>query len=66
MSFQPTAFVDISETLEVKLKAVHAHPSQFNGRGLDTDFLVDVARALGRMAGVPYAEGLEVMHLMIS
>ena len=49
-----------------KMQAVHAHPSQFTDRGLNPDFLVDVAREQGRLAGVPFAEGFEVVRMMLT
>jgi LmbE family N-acetylglucosaminyl deacetylase len=64
--FHPQAFVDISTTLDTKMQAVHAHPSQFTDRGLNPDFLVDVAREQGRLAGVPFAEGFEVVRMMLT
>ncbi len=64
-AFQPQAFVDIGPTLELKMAAVGAHRSQFQARGLSTDFLRDVARFYGYQAGVTYAEGLDVVQLAL-
>ncbi|HEY5897450.1 MAG TPA: PIG-L family deacetylase [Burkholderiales bacterium] len=64
--FHPRAYVDISETIETKMKAIAAHQSQFKCRGLGTDMYRDIARMNGRMVGVPYAEGLDVGRLLLA
>jgi LmbE family N-acetylglucosaminyl deacetylase len=66
VAFRPQIYVDISKTLETKMGAIHAHPSQFACRGLETDFIVDAAREQGRAAGVPYAEALEVVRMLLN
>jgi LmbE family N-acetylglucosaminyl deacetylase len=66
VAFRPQAFVDITETLEIKMDAIHAHASQFADRGLQTEFFRDMAREQGRVAGVPYAEPLEVIRMMLT
>jgi N-acetylglucosamine malate deacetylase 1 len=66
VSFQPHIFVDISSVLDVKMRAIHAHASQFTSRGLATDFIIDVAREHGRISGVTYAEGLEGVRMMLA
>jgi LmbE family N-acetylglucosaminyl deacetylase len=58
--FHPRVYVDVSETLELKLQAAAAHESQFGGRGLDLEMYRDCARMNGRLAGVRYAEALDV------
>jgi LmbE family N-acetylglucosaminyl deacetylase len=63
--FQPRLFVDISETLETKMRAIEAHASQFAGRGIATDIYRDMARLTGRLVGVQYAEGLDVGRLLV-
>lgn len=63
--FHPRAYVDITETMEVKMAAIEAHRSQFGGRGLDLDMYRELARLHGRMAGVAYAEGLDVMRMLL-
>ena len=65
VNFNPQVFVDVSDTIELKLEAVSAHPSQFSQRGLRVDFLKDIARAYGKLAGVDYAEGLELVRLQM-
>ncbi len=64
--FVSQAFIDITETMETKMKALEAHASQFRCRGIATDGYVQEAMFLGRLAGVRYAEGLEVMRLMLT
>ena len=62
-SFHPHAYVDITRTIERKMAAINQHVTQFGCRGLTTDHYVSVAREYGRLAGVEYAEGLEVSRL---
>lgn len=64
--FQPQAFVEIGSTLEQKMKAVAAHRSQFEERGLDIGFLKEIAGYYGCQAGLTYAEGLEVIQLRLA
>jgi LmbE family N-acetylglucosaminyl deacetylase len=65
VDFHPQVYVDITDTLELKLEAVGAHASQFAARGLDTEFLRDMARAQGLLAGARYAEGLELVRMRL-
>jgi LmbE family N-acetylglucosaminyl deacetylase len=62
--FHPQAYVDITSTIEKKMAAIGQHVTQFNCRGLTTDHYVGIAREYGRLAGVEYAEGLEVSRLI--
>lgn len=64
--FRPQAFVDITPTMDLKMKAIGAHSTQFGCRGLEYDYYKDLARHYGRLAGVAYAEGLEVMRLKLN
>jgi N-acetylglucosamine malate deacetylase 1 len=64
--FHPRAYVDVSETMDVKMKAIEAHASQFGSRGLDTELYRDIARLNGRMVGVKYAEGLDVGRMLLA
>jgi LmbE family N-acetylglucosaminyl deacetylase len=66
VAFHPRAYIDVSETIEVKIAAIDAHASQFSGRGLDIEMFRDHARLQGRMAGVPYAEGLDVGRMLLA
>lgn len=61
-AFKPTEFVDISEEMDVKLKALKCHKSQLDwlGEHDGTDTVSGVEHqdgAYGRLAGVRYAEG---------
>lgn len=64
--FHPRAYVDITDTIETKMRAIAAHQSQFKLRGLGTDVYRDIARMNGRMVGVSYAEGLDVGRLLLA
>jgi N-acetylglucosamine malate deacetylase 1 len=64
--FEPNAFVDISATIDTKLRAIAAHKSQFYSRGLAFEFYRDIARVSGRMVGVDYAEGLAVNKIVFA
>jgi LmbE family N-acetylglucosaminyl deacetylase len=64
--FHPRAYVDITDTIETKLRAIAAHQSQFKCRGLGIDIYRDIARLNGRMVGVQYAEGLEVGRMLLA
>lgn len=64
--FHPRAYVDVSETIDAKIAAINAHASQFAGRGLDTEMYREHAHLQGRMAGVPYAEGLDVGRMLLA
>jgi len=64
--FHPRAYVDITETIETKMRAIAAHQSQFKCRGLGTEIYRDIARLNGRMVGVQYAEGLDISRLLLA
>ena len=64
--FHPRAYVDITETIDTKMRAIAAHQSQFKCRGLGTEIYRDIARLNGRMVGVQYAEGLDVGRLLLA
>ena len=66
VAFHPRAYVDISETIDTKMRAIAAHQSQFKLRGLGIDVYRDIARMNGRMVGVSYAEGLDVGRLLLA
>jgi LmbE family N-acetylglucosaminyl deacetylase len=66
VAFHPKAYVDISETIETKMRAIEVHQSQFKCRGLDTDIYRDIARMNGRMVGVQYAEGLDIGRMLLA
>jgi LmbE family N-acetylglucosaminyl deacetylase len=64
--FQPRAYVDISSTIELKIQAIAAHESQFRSRGIAYEMYRDISRINGRMAGVQYAEGLDVNRIVFA
>ena len=66
IAFHPRLYVDISDTIETKMRAIEAHASQFKCRSLGTDMYRDIARMNGRMVGVPYAEGLDVGRMLLA
>ena len=66
VAFHPRAYVDITETIDTKMRAIAAHQSQFKARGLGTEIYRDIARLNGRMVGVQYAEGLDVGRLLLA
>jgi LmbE family N-acetylglucosaminyl deacetylase len=63
--FHPRAYVDITPSIELKMRAISAHASQFKDRGLGLELYRDIARLNGRMVGVEYAEGLEVVRVLL-
>jgi LmbE family N-acetylglucosaminyl deacetylase len=66
VQFHPRAYVDVTETIDAKMHSITAHASQFGGRGLDTEMYREHAHVQGRIIGVPYAEGLDVMRMVLN
>jgi len=66
VEFHPSAYVDITDTIDQKMHAISAHASQFGVRGLDTEMYREFAHVQGRMMGVPYAEGLDVQRMLLA
>jgi LmbE family N-acetylglucosaminyl deacetylase len=56
-------FADITATLEKKLAAIAAHETQ--SPKVDLESSRDLARAMGRICSVPYAEAFEVLRMRI-
>ena len=56
-------FADVTDTMDLKLAAISAHKSQL--AKIDLDSTRDVARAMGRICGVRYAEVFEVLRIRI-
>lgn len=50
-------FVDITDKLDEKLAAIHAHASQFPDKQATAKTLTEQAKAIGKKAGHAYAEG---------
>jgi LmbE family N-acetylglucosaminyl deacetylase len=62
VNFLPTEYVDISDTIEIKLKALDCHTSQIkwlrDHDGIDfLDFIRTASKYRGQQCGVAYAEG---------
>jgi LmbE family N-acetylglucosaminyl deacetylase len=66
VQFHPRAYVDVTETIDAKMHSITAHASQFGGRGLDTEMYREHAHVQGRIIGVPYAEGLDVVRMVLN
>jgi LmbE family N-acetylglucosaminyl deacetylase len=66
IAFHPRAYVDVTETIDAKMHSITAHASQFGGRGLDTEMYREHAHMQGRIIGVPYAEGLDVVRMVLT
>jgi LmbE family N-acetylglucosaminyl deacetylase len=64
--FHPRAYVDITETIDTKMRAIEAHASQFKCRGIGVEVYRDIARLNGRMIGADYAEGLDVARMQLA
>jgi LmbE family N-acetylglucosaminyl deacetylase len=59
---EPDTFVDITDTLDLKLKALFAHESQL---GPEVEVRVtERARELGERAGCEYAEGFKAFRFV--
>lgn len=63
--FRPQVYVDISETIDLKIDAIHVHSSQFGKRGLAADFLRVETSMLGKALGMGYAEGFQLVRLRL-
>jgi len=63
--FSAQAYVNVTDTIDVKMQSIRAHVSQFAGRDMPIDFIQDVARENGRLSGLPYAEALEVVRFAL-
>ncbi len=58
---EPEVFVDITQTMDLKVKALLQHASQLNGEV--EEWVRDRARQVGEQAGVEYAEGFKAFRL---
>ncbi|MEJ7597761.1 MAG: PIG-L deacetylase family protein [Kofleriaceae bacterium] len=58
-----TCYADITSTIDVKLAAIAAHASQFSAASVAGRR--DLARAVGQLHGVGYAEAFEPLRLLI-
>lgn len=65
-TFTPTLFVDITETLEVKLRALREYRTQLETRAyFDEDSFRSLARTRGAQSGCEYAEGFMVQMMYL-
>jgi LmbE family N-acetylglucosaminyl deacetylase len=64
-TLEPDVWVDISDTLDVKIEALFRHQSQLTETGdFFRAFLRERAEEGGRVAGVPHAEGFRRLTLL--
>jgi LmbE family N-acetylglucosaminyl deacetylase len=59
---KPDTVIDVSEVMELKMKAIRAHRSQFGDPGIE-DLVRGMMRAAGRAKRYAYAEAYRVMRL---
>lgn len=59
----PNYYVDITETMELKIAAILAHTSQAKSEGL-AERIRERARAVGQQIGVEYAEAFHYLPMM--
>lgn len=64
--YHPHAYIDISDTIDIKMKAIKTHSSQFERRGLSADHYREISREMGQLIGVNYAETLEVVRIKLN
>ena len=60
---KPNYYVDITSTLETKIRALKCHPSQIRTEGLE-DMIRARARTVGLEIGVEYAEAFHYLPMM--
>lgn len=65
-SFMPHFIMDVSETIECKLKAVKKHRSQIEKGTLNLEGLKERSGALGKEYGCKYAEAFEINHMLFN
>lgn len=64
--FFPHAYIDITGTIDAKMRAIRVHSSQFDSRGLNTERYKEADADIGRIVGVPYAEGMEIVRMKVN
>ncbi len=69
-NFNPQVYVDIADTLEVKLEALQAHRSQVMKTNIEDVSIIEVARSCANFRGiqgrVKYAEAFHALRLFIN
>ena len=63
--FSPQVFIDISDTLPLKAKAIRSHFSQSRKKYMKVEAVEGLARFRGLQAGVKAAEAFEVYRMML-
>ena len=48
------------------MRAIRVHSSQFDSRGLNTERYREVDGNLGKIVGVKYAEGVEIVRMKVN
>jgi len=66
IAFHPHAYIDITNTIEAKMRAIRTHSTQFERRGLKTEHYREASNRTGRIVGVDYAEGLEIVRMRLN
>ena len=64
--FHPRAYIDVTTTIETKIRAIAAHRSQFASRGISFDYYREIAHLNGVMCGVDYAEGVDIGRIVFA
>jgi len=64
-NFFPTLFVDISDAIKDKMRAIEAHASQNNGHSIIISVIETMARFRGSQVYTEYAEAFEPIHYLI-
>lgn len=64
--FSAHAYIDISDVIDAKMKAIRMHSTQFSRRGLKTDHYREASSQVGKIVGVPYAEALEIVRMRLN
>jgi LmbE family N-acetylglucosaminyl deacetylase len=69
-NFNPQVYVDVADTLEVKLEALRAHRSQVMKTNIEDLSIIEVARSCANFRGiqgrVKYAEAFHALRLFIN
>ena len=69
-NFDPQVYVDVADTLEVKLEALRAHRSQVMKTNIEDLSIIEVARSCANFRGiqgrVKYAEAFHALRLFIN
>ena len=64
-AFHGQAFVDISDTMKIKMKSVRAYQSQIQQRGRWLEAIEGLATFRGQRIGVKYAEAFQAVRLLL-